>query len=261
MKTWRFSGGAAGRTSGRPAGSFAVILCAIGLAACSGSSALPEPAILATVDCVRPEDPGPLFALDRFDASIAGFETSDRANPQEPGGVVFTGSSSMVFWQSAGADMAPLPIINRGFGGSVIPQATHYASRIIHPYEPRAVVLYSGDNDVGFGGSPDCVLEDLRLFRDEVRRQDADLPIYVLAIKPSFARAVLWEQMEHANELMAALASTDRQMTFIDVATPMFLPGGELNPDLFVADGLHMSPEGYALWTSIVRPILHDDLL
>ena len=31
---------------------------------------------------------------------------------------------------------------------------------------------------------------------------------------------------------------------------------GEPRPELFIADGLHMSAEGYALWTTILKPVL-----
>ena len=29
--------------------------------------------------------------------------------------------------------------------------------------------------------------------------------------------------------------------------------------DIFVGDGLHMKPEGYALWTNVVRPMIEAD--
>jgi len=49
--------------------------------------------------------------------AIRRFDESDRTHPPQPGVIVFTGSSSINFWNSLVHDMAPLNVINRGFGG------------------------------------------------------------------------------------------------------------------------------------------------
>ena len=49
---------------------------------------------------------------------------------------------------------------------------------------------------------------------------------------------------------------TQKRVQYIDVASAMFDARGNLPADLFVADGLHPTPKCYALWTSIVRPVL-----
>ena len=53
---------------------------------------------------------------DAWETSIRRFEAQDRADPPAPGLIVFTGSSSFTFWSTLAADMAPLPVLNRGFG-------------------------------------------------------------------------------------------------------------------------------------------------
>ena len=65
--------------------------------------------------------------------------------------------------------------------------------------------------------------------------------------------------MDRANRLMAAFADADPDVTFIDVASPMFDESGELR-GLFVEDGLHMNPQGYEIWTDTIRPVLLRDL-
>jgi hypothetical protein len=81
---------------------------------------------------------------------ISAYEKADRVNPPKAGVLVFTGSSSIRFWDTLANDMRPLEVINRGFGGSQIAHVNQYASRIIIPYRPRAVVLYAGDNDLSW---------------------------------------------------------------------------------------------------------------
>ena len=231
------------------------VLIALLAIACSESSD-GRPAILATVDCDLVAEAETLPPLDDWDYLIQGYESYDRENPSEKGAILFTGSSSTLFWSTLSEDMDPLFVINRGFGGSVIVQATNYVPRILLPYEPRAVVIYSGDNDMARGRSADCVLRDLEDFVGTIQEAQPGTPVYVLAIKPSFAREALWPDMQRANALFAALGEVDPNLAYIDVATAMFDDGGELRPELFVSDGLHLSPEGYALWTSIVRPVL-----
>jgi hypothetical protein len=47
--------------------------------------------------------------------------------------------------------MAPIPVINRGFGGSQLTDIRRYAARIVSTYEPRIVVVYAGKNDLHIG--------------------------------------------------------------------------------------------------------------
>src|SRR5437764_3222681 len=55
--------------------------------------------------------------IAKWEPQIAAFEKQDAAKPTPPGGVVFTGSSTIRLWDLAKSfpDVAPL---NRGFGGS-----------------------------------------------------------------------------------------------------------------------------------------------
>ena len=227
--------------------------------ACSSSDSV-EPTILATVECVRPDSLSSSQALDYFDDFIAGYEDSDRENSRPPQTVVLVGSSSILFWGSVADDLDPIPVTSRGFGGSIIQQSTHYADRIIFPYDPMAVVLYAGDNDIGSGFSADCVFRDFEAFAERIHEERPDLPLYYIAIKPSILRWQLYDEVERANNLIAARAQTDDRITFVDIATPMLGEDGTPREELFVADGLHLSATGYELWTSVLKPVLLEDL-
>jgi hypothetical protein len=84
-----------------------------------------------------------------WEPAITAFETQDRRQPPKPGQVVFAGSSSIRFWHTLAADMAPIPVLNRGFGGAHLRDVLRYADRIVTPYRPQAVVVYAGENDLG----------------------------------------------------------------------------------------------------------------
>ena len=103
---------------------------------------------------------------------------------------------------------------------------------------------------------------DFRALVTKVREQTPELPIYFLTIKASRLRWSLWPTMEAANQRIAAIAEADPRIHVIDVSGPMVErgDGGKPPASLFAFDGLHLSAEGYALWTSIVRPRLLADL-
>lgn len=229
---------------------------ALFIAGC-GSSSAGEPSILDDVECVRESES---LDPDIWESAIEGYEAADAEEPADPGSVVFVGSSSILFWGSLSTDMAPMPVLNRGFGGSVIANVTHFADRIVLPYEPSAIVLYAGDNDIAFGSSADCTLRDFEAFVEHVRAAAPATPIYFISIKPSPSRIDLWTAMSRANALIEARAATSSALHFIDVSEAMLDEQGEPIAELFLEDGLHMTEAGYEIWTSIVRPILREDL-
>jgi len=197
-------------------------------------------------------------AGQQWESSIRDFEKEDKANPPKPGCIVFAGSSSFRFWDTLAAEMKPLDVINRGFGGSEMSDLTEYAKRIVVAYHPRAVVVYEGDNDLAKGSSktPESVARDFQQFVQIVHSALPDTWIYVLSIKPSKLRWEEWPQMKAANKLIQDFATTQDRVQYIDVATPMFDSRGNLPSDLFKFDGLHPTPKLYAMWTAVIKPLL-----
>ncbi|MGA7931100.1 MAG: SGNH/GDSL hydrolase family protein [Candidatus Sulfotelmatobacter sp.] len=191
-------------------------------------------------------------------SQISAYEKADRLNPPKAGVIVFTGSSSIRFWDSLANDMKPLEVINRGFGGSQIAQVNQYASRIVLPYRPRAVVLYAGDNDLSWPSSktPEQVFGDFRQFVEIIHTQLPETWIYYISIKPSIRRWSNWGKFQKANGLIADYIRTQPRVQFIDVDAAMLDAQGKPRRELFRWDGLHMNAKGYAVWTSIIKPVL-----
>jgi lysophospholipase L1-like esterase len=194
----------------------------------------------------------------QWESSIRKFEEMDKLNPPKPGVIVFTGSSSIVRWGTLADDMKPLAIINRAFGGSQYTDVNQFAKRIVNVYRPSAVVVYAGDNDLAENSpkTPESVAGDVRQFVQIVRADLPDTWIYVLSIKPSKLRWKQWPNMKAADQMIQEFLRTQQRAQYIDVATPMFDAQGNLPEDLFVADGLHPTPKCYAIWTSIIKPVL-----
>jgi hypothetical protein len=196
-----------------------------------------------------------------FEDEIAAFEAADREHPPPTRPIVFVGSSSIRLWSSLAEDMAPLPVLNRGFGGSQLAHVVHFTGRTVLRYRPRAVVLYAGDNDLdeSTGKSAADVVRDFQAFVALVHGAVPDARIYYLAIKPSRMRWSRWPEQSKANAEIAALCGQDSRLAFLDIATPMLATGTPPARALFLLDGLHLSERGYALWTDVVKPRLLAD--
>jgi lysophospholipase L1-like esterase len=196
-----------------------------------------------------------------WEGVIRKFEKLDLRSPPPRGVIVFTGSSSIRFWKSLKEDMAPLPVVNRGFGGSQIHQVTHYVDRIVLTYQPRAVVFYAGENDMAglfFSRkrTPVEIRDAYRDFCQKVHRALPEVPIYYISTKPPKRRLRLWPAMQEANRLVREYCATDERLRYIDIVPAMLDAEGKPRRDLFKWDGIHLNEKGYAIWTSAVRPIL-----
>lgn len=193
----------------------------------------------------------------RFEKAVAAFEEADRTSPPPAGAVVAVGSSSMRGWHGRIAqDLAPVTVIPRGFGGSNYYDVLHYADRLVLAYQPRAVLLYEGDNDVAAGIPPAQIAATFDALVARLRGRLPDLRIYVIGAKPSIARWGMWPQMVEANDLVAQRCAADPRMTYIDVAAGMLGTDGTPRPEIFVTDQLHMNDAGYDAWAAAIGPVL-----
>jgi len=191
----------------------------------------------------------------RWEKDIAAFEKSDREAPPPKNGIVFVGSSSIRRWDLA-KSFRGVAALNRGFGGSHLADAVHFAPRIVLKHEPRLVVLYAGDNDIAAGKMPERVAADFRAFVAAVHDKLPKTRIVYLAIKSSLLRWKLIDKIRQANALIEAECKKNDRLLYLDVATPMLGDDGKPRPELFVADGLHLSAKGYELWAKLLKPHL-----
>ena len=207
-------------------------------------------ALIPLIDA-RAQDP------TRFEGDIKAFENADLANrpPSDP--VLFVGSSSVRMWTDLAAAFPDYPVMNRGFGGSHMSDLLYYFDRVVAVYDPVLIVVYEGDNDLAGGKSVDQVYTDYVAFLAMVDEELPGARVAFLAVKPSPSRAQYLEPMRQLNDRLEALAATDPDVWYIDVFTPMLNAAGQPRPELFGSDMLHMNAAGYALWKSIVEPVLN----
>lgn len=206
----------------------------------------------------QPTIPATDSFLIRHEAEILAFEESDRKQKPLMGFCLFTGSSSVRLWRTLARDLSPLPVLNRGFGGSTFRELTHYFDRLVSPYRPKMIVVYEGDNDiVDPNTSPADVLASLDTFRMKRDERFPHTTIYMLAIKPSPSRRVLLPKARETNALFQAYCDTARNVEYLDVFTPIMTHDSAINGLFFTGDSLHMNQEGYDAWSEVIRaPLL-----
>ena len=118
------------------------------------------------------------------------------------------------------------------------------------------MVFYAGDNDIAAGRTPQQVFDDYKAFVTKIRNALPATRIAFIAVKPSIQRWALVDKVRAANALVRDYSAADERLGFIDVDGPMLGWDEKPRKDLFVADGLHMTPAGYELWTTLVRPFV-----
>ena len=196
---------------------------------------------------------------ETFRDEINEFKRLDKKNFPEKGKILFTGSSSIRFWDSLEEDMKPLEVLNRGFGGAQISHVIYHFEEIIKPYDPKAIVFFCGTNDLTALKTPKETLNDFKKFLSLVRNEFGNIKVYVIGIKPSVDRLYLDKEERIFNSSIKLLASQDAYLEYIDVWDSMLGEDGSRMPELFIEDGLHMNKKGYEVWTKQVRKSLSKD--
>ena len=184
---------------------------------------------------------------EAWEASLRRFEARDRIQPAPAGAILFTGSSSITLWSNLAQDMAPLPALNRGFGGSRMADVVHYAERIVRPYHPRAVVLFAGTNDIADPkpATAQQVFEGYLAFVSAVQVALPATPIFYISITPTPLHWKYWPVVREANRLIQVHTETDPLLHFIDIASALLGTDGLPDRHLFRRDRLHPNARGY----------------
>ena len=118
---------------------------------------------------------------ERYRETIEAFLLDETLNPPPVNAIVTTGSSSMRGWHSRIAqDLHPLSIIPRGFGGSNMYDLHYFLEDLVLRHEPRAVMLYEGDNDAALGASTEQVMRYFSAIVTKIHNEVPSTRIYIL---------------------------------------------------------------------------------
>lgn len=191
----------------------------------------------------------------RFAKDIAGFA----AQEPEKGGIVFTGSSSIRLWSSLKEDFPGLPVLNRGFGGSIANDLIAYIDTLIFRHEPKIIVTYTGSNDLNAKLSVQEAFNDYTRFLKLVHERLPKTRVILTSVKVSERRLDQLEKVLEINRQLETWASTTDWVRYVDCNSYLMDADGKPIREYYRDDLLHLSPEGYEKWKAILDPVLREE--
>ncbi|MDG1709321.1 MAG: hypothetical protein P8H03_11200 [Emcibacteraceae bacterium] len=193
--------------------------------------------------------------LEKYEDQIESFRRFDARNQLPENPVLFVGSSSIVYWETA-KSFPELPITNRGFGGASLPEIIHYYDDVIKKHNPSMMIVYC-DIDVENGKSPEFSVNAFKELIRKVENDFNDIPILLMSMKPTLIDEKLGADVRGnkmiANQKLIEYTNSKPNLHYVDITSPMLDQNGELRADIFIADGMHLNPLGYTLWDPVMK--------
>ncbi|MBX3256808.1 MAG: G-D-S-L family lipolytic protein [Chitinophagaceae bacterium] len=200
-----------------------------------------------------------LFAQEPpFYKDIQQFKQQDSVHFPAKKSILFIGSSSFTMWRDVQDYFPGYTIINRGFGGSTLPDLIRYVDDIVVPYKPRQVVIYCGENDIASSDTitAETVAQRFVTLFEAVRQVYPKMPIAFISMKPSPSRERFLPKLQSANQQIKEYIATQREAAYIDIYPYMMHENGSPRKALFLGDMLHMNKSGYLIWQYAISPYL-----
>ena len=209
--------------------------------------------LLLTFVFIFSQEKKPMFWQD-----IQNFKTLDQQSAPPDNAILLVGSSSFTKWKDVSEYFPGKTIINRGFGGSRLTDLNYYSEDLLNPYNPKQIIIYCGENDFADDAQlkADVVVDRFKTFYKKIRIKFPNIEVDYISIKYSPSRQNLWPQMKKANKKIAKFMKKEKNAEFIDITKVMNDANENIRKDLFVEDMLHMTPEGYRLWTKVMNPYM-----
>lgn len=197
----------------------------------------------------------------RFAKDIAKFDAEETSSARPPrGGIVFTGSSSIRMWKNLKSDFPGLPVINRGFGGSVANDLIVYFDRVIGRYQPKVIVLYTGSNDINAKLTVEESFADYTKLLDLIHEKLPNTRVVVNAVKYSEKRIDQMDKVTALNKKLEAWCEAHDWSRWVESAMHLLDKDGKpRTAEVFLKDKLHLNDKGYVEWKAILDPALREE--
>lgn len=193
-----------------------------------------------------------------FYSDIQNFKKQDSISFPPKKAILFIGSSSFTMWRDVQDYFPGYTIINRGFGGSTLPDLIRYVDDIVVPYKPKQVVIYCGENDIASSDTITAATVTQRFITlfEAIRKAYPKVPVAFISMKPSPSRERFLPKMQSANQQIKAYIAAQKRAAYIDIYPYMMHEDGHPRKALFGEDMLHMNKSGYAIWQHAILPYL-----
>lgn len=121
---------------------------------------------------------------------------------------------------------------------------------------PEVAVITIGINNINAGDEAKDVAEGIVACAEEARRQMPDTRIILLGLLPAGKPVNAWMRRA-CNEVHAHLKRANiKDVEYINPTSWFTLDNGELNTALYSKDNLHLSAEGYKVWSKKIAELI-----
>lgn len=142
------------------------------------------------------------------------------------------------------------PMLNRGIGGETSAQVLARLDTAI--WEPLAVLLLIGTNDLSIGVPEDEIVANIRAILDGVERRAAGTPVILQSVMPRNAR--FRDEVVLLNRRLERLvADAPDHVRYLDLWPALADVGGSLKA-AYSLDHLHLNGDGYRAWVQVLEP-------
>ena len=201
-------------------------------------------------------------SISKWEPEIAAFDKLNQSEKYPDNSILFLGSSSIRLWNTLGQELAPYPVIQRGFGGSNTPAVLHYTKRIVYPHKFQALVIFVANDITGSQNdlSPTESSENFRKIVRTIRGKFKQQPIFIVEITPSQSRWEKWSLIKQDNVRLKELCKKEKNLYFIETARSFLNEKSEPKNELFRDDFLHLNHNGYKIWGKLIKAELDKKL-
>ena len=169
--------------------------------------------------------------------------------------LLFLGSSSIRLWETLAQDMAPYPVIQRGYGGAHLRDAIFFTDALLGDYQPAMIIGFIANDIKGDpqDESPAKVKRLFKFFIKQISARHPETPFLWVEITPTKSRWAQWEEIKVVNQKIKAYCEKTPHLYFVETADAFLTKEGLPRTELFIEDQLHLNPQGYNLWSSIIK--------
>ena len=90
-----------------------------------------------------------------------------------------------------------------------------------------------------------------------IKKQEPNVPIIYISIKPSPSRWGMKERQIETNKLIEKYINKNHNIIFVNIWDKMLDANGKPKEDIFGPDRLHMNEKGYQIWIDALKDKLN----
>lgn len=199
-----------------------------------------------------------------FTRSIRKYARQDEQSFPGPGKIICTGSSVMKYWKTIEKDLFPFPVLNRAIAGTKINEIVYWADDLVSKYNPSAVLLYAGSNDIqGFRPrTPEQVQSAFINLSQKLLAKNDSLKIFYVSIIPSPSRIRWkhWDRIKEANRMIFEYCKSENNLHYVEITKDFLNEEGYPIKSYFRADNIHLNALGYEIWKAKILPVMTKEL-